>query len=396
MYKAFKYRIYPNKAQTEMINKHFGCCRFVYNWALERKTTAYQTSRTRLSCFDLQKELTKLKKDDKYLWLQEINAQSIAQSISHLDFAFSRFFKEKKGYPKFKKKRNQQSFTARQGCKVDFDSGKISIPKILGIKAKLSRTFSGDIKLVTISRTASGKYFASFIVETGQPLPAKPKPREKKAVGIDLGLTSFCTLSTGEKVASPKFLKQSIKKLRKIQRQFSRKIKSSNRREKARLRVARLHERVSNQRMDFLHKLSTQIVRENQTVCVENLDIQGMLKTPWLAREISDAGWAKLIELLKYKCDWYGKNLLQIGRFEPSSKMCSCGIINNSLKLADRQWTCEHCGKTHDRDILAAQNIKRFAFVDQNLIGQVPLGQRKLKARGDRDVSVAEPRSLVV
>jgi len=380
MYKAFKYRIYPNKSQTEMIHKHFGCSRFIYNWALNRKTKAYQESKTKLSCFDLQREITQLKKTEGFEWLSEVNSQTLQQTVAHLDTAFSKFFKEKKGYPKFKKKRNQQSFTARQGCKVDLDSGRITLPKISGIKAKISRRFNGKIKQVTVTKTASDKYFASVLVDTGESLPEKAPLSEDTAIGIDLGLKHFCTLSDGEKIPSNQFLFKSLSKLAKLQRRFLRKKKGSKRWEKARIRVAKLHEKVTNQRNDFLHKLSTRLVRENQTVCVETLSVQDMQQTPWLARAIGDAGWAKFNELLSYKCEWYGVNFIKIGRFEPSSKMCTCGTINNSLKLSQRKWTCESCGLTHDRDILAAQNIKRFAFVGQNLIAQVPLVKRKLMA----------------
>jgi len=363
-----------------MIHKHFGCSRFIYNWALNRKTKAYQESKTKLSCFDLQREITQLKKTEGFEWLSEVNSQTLQQTVAHLDTAFSKFFKEKKGYPKFKKKRNQQSFTARQGCKVDLDSGRITLPKISGIKAKISRRFNGKIKQVTVTKTASDKYFASVLVDTGESLPEKAPLSEDTAIGIDLGLKHFCTLSDGEKIPSNQFLFKSLSKLAKLQRRFLRKKKGSKRWEKARIRVAKLHEKVTNQRNDFLHKLSTRLVRENQTVCVETLSVQDMQQTPWLARAIGDAGWAKFNELLSYKCEWYGVNFIKIGRFEPSSKMCTCGTINNSLKLSQRKWTCESCGLTHDRDILAAQNIKRFAFVGQNLIAQVPLVKRKLMA----------------
>jgi putative transposase len=374
-YKAFKYRLSPNQEQTTLLNKHMGCTRFVYNWALERKVKAYSESKTKLSCFDLQADLKQLKIEND--WLKEVNSQSLQQSISHLDAAFSRFFKMKKGFPNFKKKSRRQSFTCPQFCKVDLDAESISIPKMLNIKAIISRRFEGTVKSVTVSKTPSGKFFASVLIEVAVDLPTKPTPSEATAVGIDLGIKDFCTLSTGEKVANPRILRNKLDKLKTLQKRLSRKVKGSKRRDKARVKVARLHEKISNKRLDFLHKLSTKLVRENQTICLEDLNVAGMQKNHCLAQAISDVSWSKFVELLTYKCDWYGKNLLKIGRFEPSSKMCSCGVINSSLTLKDREWTCSACGTIHDRDILAANNIKRFAFVGQNLIGQIASERRK-------------------
>lgn len=379
IYKSFKYRIYPTTAQATLLNKHLGCVRFVYNWALERKVKAYQESKTKLSCFTLQKELTGLKKELE--WLKEVNSQSIQQSISHLDSAFSRFFKQKKGFPNFKKKSRRQSFTCPQFCKVDLDTERISIPKIPDIKAVISRRFEGKVKSVTVSKTPSGLFFASVLVEVPEYMPSKPVPNESSAIGIDLGIKDFCTLSNGEKVGNPRHLKKSLDKLKSLQKSLSRKVKGSKRRDKARIKVARLHEHIANQRSDFLQKLSTKLVRENQTVCIEDLNVAGMQKNHCLAQAISDVSWSKFVELLTYKCDWHGVNLLKIGRFEPSSKMCSCGVINSSLTLADRKWTCHDCGSTHDRDVLAANNIKRFSFVGQNLIGQIPLEERESALR---------------
>lgn len=379
MFKAFKYRLSPNQEQATLLNKHLGCARFVYNWALERKVKVYQESKTKLSCFDLQADLKALKVE--FDWLKEVNSQSLQQSISHLDSAFSRFFKMKKGFPNFKKKSRRQSFTCPQFCKVDLDGERISIPKMPNIKAVISRRFEGTVKSVTISKTPSGKFFASVLVEVAGEMPQKTTPSEATAVGIDLGIKDFCTLSTGDKVANPKTLRKSLDKLKTLQKRLSRKVKGSKRRDKARVKVARLHEKIANKRLDFLHKLSTKIVSENQTVCIEDLNVAGMQKNHCLAQAISDVSWSKFVELLAYKCEWYGKNLLKIGRFEPSSKMCSCGVINSALTLADREWTCSACGTIHDRDILAANNIKRFAFVGQNLIGQIPQEVRESTLR---------------
>jgi putative transposase len=220
-----------------------------------------------------------------------------------------------------------------------------------------------------VSKTPTGKVFASVLVETVDVIPAKVSLVKSTAVGIDVGLKDFATLSTGEVIANPRFLKKSLKKLNRLSRQHSKKVKGSANRNKSRIRLARQHEKINNQRTDFLHKISTRIIRENQTVCVENLNISGMMKNHKLARAIADVSWGSFVSMLEYKCDWQGKNLVRIGRYEPSSKLCTCGTINHSLILKDRVWTCGSCGTTHDRDLLAANNIVRFAFVKQNLLG---------------------------
>jgi putative transposase len=372
MLKAFKYRIYPNKEQRQLLSKHFGCVRFVYNWALDKKNSAYQKENKSLSCFELANELAKLKKQDEYVWLNEVNSQSLQMSIRNLDNAFTKFFREKKGFPNFKKKKTTQSFQCPQHSKVDFENNTLSIVKIPNIKIKLHREFKGDIKTVTISKTSTNKYFASVLVETSDKLPKKPSIKEKTTIGIDLGIKHFATLSNGVKVENPKHLNKSLKKLKKAQRKLSRKEKGSNNRDKARLTVAKLHEKITNQRNDLLHKLTYKLTHDNQvgSIAMEDLNVSGMVKNHHLAQSISDASWSKFVDLLKYKCEWYGKNLIFIGRFEPSSKMCSCGTINNELTLTDREWTCNKCNTKHDRDILASQNIKKFAIQKQNLIGQ--------------------------
>lgn len=383
MLKAYKYRIYPNKEQEKLLSKHFGCVRFIYNWALAKKNETYQKENKSLSCFDLANELAKLKKQDEYIWLNEVNSQSLQMSIRNIDNAFTKFFREKKGFPKFKKKRAEQSFQCPQHSKVDFKNGTLNIVKIPDIKIILHRKFKGEIKTVTISKTSTGKYFASVLVETADTLPKKSSLKEKTTIGIDLGIKHFATLSNGVKIENPKHLNKSIDVLKKAQKRLSRKQKGSNNRDRARLRVAKLHEKIANQRDDFLHKLTYRLTHDNQvdTVAMEDLNIAGMVKNHRLAQSISDASWSKFIELLKYKCDWYGKNLIFIGRFEPSSKMCSCGTINNNLTLNDRIWTCSNCNTKHDRDILASRNIKKFALQKQNLIGQElsesTLGERR-------------------
>jgi len=367
MLKAYRYRLYPNTPQTELLNKHFGSVRYVYNWALGIKTKAFQVDCKTVSRFELDKQLTSLKTDTE--WLKEINAQALQASLRHLDSAYTRFFREKKGFPRFKsRKDNHHSFECPQNVKVDFVNQTMQLPKIGKVNFICSRIFDGTVKTVTVSKHPTGKVFASVLVETGLSPPYKSALVQSEAVGIDVGLKDFATLSTGEKVANPHFLKKSLKRLKRLSRQHSKKKKGSNNKNKSRIRLARQHEKVTNQRNDFLHKVSTRIVRENQTVCVEDLNISGMMKNHKLARAIADVSWGSFIGMLEYKCEWQGKSLVKIGRFDPSSKLCTCGTINRELILKDRVWTCGSCGTTHDRDILAANNIVRFAFQKQNLI----------------------------
>ena len=364
MLKAYNYRLYPTPTQAPLLNKSFGSCRWVYNWALAKKIEHYRQEGKALNCFALMKLLPELKQE--FEWLGEVASQSLQQELSHLDAAFQAFFKKTGGFPKFKSKhRSRKSFSCPQACKVDFETGTLSIPKVKGIKAVFSRTFEGKVKTVTVSQSRSGRYFASVLVDDGKELPKKTLIAAQTAVGIDVGIKHFATLSSGEKIDNPKHLAKSEARLKVLHRRQSRKVKGSNNRHKARLRVARLHEHVANQRKDFLHKTSTKIVRENQTVIVEDLNVKGMLRNHCLAKAISACAWSEFKELLRYKCEWHGHNFVEIGRFEPSSKTCSCGVVNATLRLSDREWECSSCGVLHDRDILASQNIKRFGLMKQ-------------------------------
>lgn len=364
MLKAFKYRLYPNKEQKVLLEKHFGCVRFVWNWALGKKMEAYQKDKINLSRYELQAELPKMKKGDQP-WLAEVGSLSIQSKLEDLDKAYTSFFKKKVAYPKFKCKRNDQKFRIPQNTKVDFEKGKVIIPKFLGgIKCIFDRQFEGDISSSYVSRTTTGKYFISILVEDGKELPIKPKVVEKSTIGIDLGLKHFAILSNGTKIENPKPLKRFLKKLKKQQRQLSKKTKGSNNRNKQRIKVAKTHEKITNCRKDFHHKLSHKLTHDNQvkTICMETLSTKDMMENSYMARQIADVGWNTFTNILKYKCDWYGKNFVQIGRFESSSKLCSCGYINQTLTLKDREWTCPSCKITHDRDILAANNIKKLGL----------------------------------
>lgn len=359
MYKAFKYRIYPTAAQKELIHKHCGGVRFLYNLALETKKAAYLGSKVTLSRYELQEQLVDLKKE--LPWLKEINSQSLQSAIINLDEAYKKFFNGA-GFPKFKKKSNGGSFAVPQN--VIIEGGRLIIPKFKeGIKIVEHRKIKGKIKSANISVTTTGKYFASILCESNEVIRQKNTITEQEAIGIDLGIKYFAVTSDGEVISNPKFLRESIDRLRVLQRRASKKQNGSNNRKKANHKVALLHEKIKNQRKDFLHKVSSRLVSENQTICLETLGVSNMVKNHNLALSILDAGWSTFNKMLEYKAEWYGVNILRIGRFSPSSKTCECGIVNKDLKLSQRTWECK-CGKVMERDLNAARNIKKFAIRD--------------------------------
>lgn len=379
-YRAYKYRLYPNKQQEVLLAKHFGCCRFIYNYALDKKIKAYQKDKTNLSRFDIQADLPKMKKSEEYHWLSEVNSLSLQAALANLDSAFVKFFREKKGFPNFKsKKASKQSFSIPQNTRVKFDEGRVYIPKFRqGIKARFHRKFEGLVKTSVITRTSTGKYYISILVEVNE-VDATLKPiSENKAVGIDLGIKTFAVLSDGMEIQNHKYLKRSIKKVKRLQRSLSKKAKGSKNREKARLRLAVAHERVCNQRNDFLHQVTHRLVANYDTICLETLSASNMVKNHRLAQALEDIAINRFNTLLEYKAKKHGVNILRIGRFEPSSKMCTCGYINHNLTLSMRRWKCPFCGVVHDRDLLAANNIKRFAFNKLNTAGTA-----EIKACGD-------------
>lgn len=357
MLKAFKYRISPTEAQKVLLNKHIGAARFIFNLALETKTTAYAGSGVNLSCFDLIKQIPDLKKECE--WLKEVNSQSLQAPIRNLDNAFTRFFKGQGNFPRYKSKwKGKQSFHILQNVKVE--DGRLIIPKFKkkGIKIKLHRLLEGTIKSATISRTPMGKYFVSILCDTGTECLPKSKVEKETTVGVDLGIKDFLITSDGEVVDNPKFLRKAELKLKYTQRKYS-KYKGT----RTKYKLVKLHEKVANQRRDFLHQQSSKLVKECRAIAIEDLNVKGMLKNHCLAKSISDVGWSMFTTMLEYKCEWYGVNLLKIGRFEPSSKTCSnCGKVNKELTLKDREWTCKGCSTHHDRDINAAVNIKNFAL----------------------------------
>jgi putative transposase len=385
--KAYKYRMYPDETQKEMFLKHFGACRFVYNWALEQKINIYESESRQLTRFDLNNMLPDLK--DEFEWLKGVNAQSLQEVNKRIDSAFKRFFREKKGFPKFKSRKNPiQSFQVPQSYKVDFDNCQIKLPKIGWVKTRLYRTFENDFRTATVSMTATGKFFISILVEDGKETPKKEPFGYDLTIGIDVGIKHFATLSDGTKIDNPKFLKRSLQRLKVLQRRVSRKKKGSKNRDKSRQKVALYHEKIANQRKDFLHKLTTKLVSENQAIAIETLNVSGMMKNHHLAQAIGDVSWSEFFRQLAYKCERYGKTLLRIGRFEPSTKICNvCGYHKRDMTLAVRAWQCPQCGRYHDRDVNAAINIKKFALQAQNLIGVVAPRDTREEPVGDADTS---------
>ena len=367
---TYKFRIYPDKETTKLLIRWFGCNRYVWNWGLERKNKYYKETGKFLSYLQLAKELTILKRE--YTWLKEAPSQALQQVLKQLETAFSNFFERKSGYPKFKsKKKFNQSLQIPQGFKIK--GGGLYLPKLRKrpIKIKLHRKIKGNIKRIIVSMNKINQFFVSIVTD----YTPKKLPKSNKKIGIDLGLKHFLITSNGRKIPLPKWFKKSENLIKKVQRKLSRKQKGSNRYEKTRQRLAKLQLKISNQRLDFLHKLSKQLIDENQVIAVESLNIKGMIKNHKLAKYIANASWGKFLELLKYKAEWYGRTILEVNRFIPTSKMCNkCGYIKKDLKLSERTWTCPKCGFEHDRDINAAKNILKLALTTAGMAGSYARG----------------------
>jgi len=362
MLKAFRFRIYPTEPQKKELAKVFGSVRFVYNLALETRLTAYSGSKKFLSLHEITKQLPDLKEECK--WLKKVNSQSLQMALRNQEIAWNKFFKQGAGFPKFRKRTGTQSFQCPQSVEIDFETELLHLPKFNGaIKIILHRKFKGKIKTVTITRTPTDKYFASILVENEKELPKKKPIRENTAIGIDLNLKETAVCSDGVRFENPKYLKQSIARLKILQKRLSKKTKGSNRHKRYQRTIALRHEKISNQRKDFLHKVSSQLVNNHDTLVFETLKVQNMMANHKLAQAIGDAGWSMLIGFCKYKAEWKGKNVLQIGTFEPSTKLCNCcGTLNHTLTLAYREWVCANCNTLHDRDVNSAINKKNFGL----------------------------------
>jgi putative transposase len=354
--RAYRYRFYPTPEQASVLARTFGSARFVYNWALRLRTDAYYQRQERLGYHELSAALTTLKQQPETVWLHAVSSVPLQQALRHLDKAFRTFFEGRAQYPSFHKKRGRQAATyARSAFQWDAQARALTLAKMdAPLDIHWSRSFIGTPTTVTISQDTAGRSFVSFLVE--EEITALPVVNAM--VGVDVGLKDVAVLSTGERVANPQYLRRSERRLAHAQRNLARKQKGSKNREKARLKVAREHARIADQRRDGLHKLTTRLIRENQTVCVESLAVKHLVRNRSLAKAISDAGWGELGRQLEYKAEWYGRTLVKIDRWYPSSKRCHvCGHMLASLPLDVRQWTCPECGVRHDRDINAAKNI---------------------------------------
>lgn len=358
MLKAYKYRIYPDNVQKVQIAKTFGCCRFVYNQTLAYRKERYEKEKRYVSKTDCNNYCNReLKKE--YEWLRDVDKFALTNAIYNMDSAYQKFFKEHRGYPKFKSKHdNHKSYTTNftnGNIAVDFEKGKVKLPKLKEVKTKLHRDFSGQIKSVTVSQVPSGKYYVSILVETEH----GELPHTKKEIGLDLGIKNLCITSDGRKYENPKIIKKYEKKLAKLQRQLAHKEKGSSNYYKTKKKIALCHEKITNIRKDHLHRITHEIISENQVIVSENLRIKNMVKNHHLAKSIIDVSWYELTRQLEYKAKWNGRRYIKIDTYYASSQLCSvCGYQNRDIKnLSVRKWVCPKCGEMHDRDINAAKNI---------------------------------------
>ena len=373
--KTFRFRIFPNKEQEVLLNKHFGCTRFVYNHFLNERKEQYQADKKSDNYYAQAKTLTELKKQEDTKWLKEVNSQTLQFALRSLDTAYVNFFRGNAQFPKFKSRKHKNTFTVPQFGKLE--NNKIIIPKFKdSIKVKLHREVNGKIGKMNITKTPTGKYYVSIFTEQ----EVEELPKTNKQVGIDLGLKDFLITSDNKKFKNNRYTKKYARELKKAQQHLSRKQKGSNGFEKQKLKVAKIHEKIASCRLDTLHKVSKELVESYDLISVEDLNVKGMIKNHKLSKHIADASWGNFVTLLQYKCDWYGKELVKVNRFYPSSKTCGdCGWINQDLKLSDREWTCQSCGVLHDRDVNASRNILKEGL---KIFGQ-GLSNTKVERKSD-------------
>lgn len=369
MKRAYKYRIYPNKDQQKLLNQHFGCVRLIYNKALAFKEEQYKLG-NKINCYEIKKLIPLWKEELPFL--KNINSLSLQQSVLNLDTAYKRYYKKLGGEPNFKSKhKHRYSFTVPQNTKVDFDKSLVIIPKFLsGIKCVFHKKFTGKISSSTVSKTPDGKYYISILVD----IELSKKELKNNTIGIDLGLKEFLITSDNQRIPNPRFLRTSLPRLKRLQRNLSKAKKGSNNKNKKRIKLALLHRKVFNQRNDFLHQVSRNLVNNNNVIAVESLAVKNMVKNKKLSKSISDVSWSRFVTFLEYKLNDRDGNLIKINTFFPSSKTCRhCGYINKELKLSDRYWCCPSCNNQIDRDLNAAVNIKLEGLRLSNTVGTTEL-----------------------
>ena len=352
--------MYPNREQSELLARHFGCARFVYNHFLNQRKEQYRLTGNSDNFYAQERSLTELKKQKATAWLKEVNSQSLQFALRSLETAYTNFFKKMAKFPNFKSKHSKNSFTVPQH--VSIVGGRLFLPKFKeGIKCHVHREITGKVGKATISKTPSGKYFVSVFTEEEYVTPVK---KSGKSVGVDMGLKDLLITSEGETFKNNRYTKRYERKLAKAQRYLSRKKKGSRGFENQKLKVARLHEKIANSRADYLHKCSISLVRRYDTICIEDLNVKGMEKNHRLAKSITDASWGIFVSMLTYKAEWNGKKVVKIDRYFPSSQTCNvCGYVNKHTKdLSVREWECPVCHTHHDRDVNAAINILRFGL----------------------------------